>query len=101
MKFETSVQTKRTAMPHDVGHRLEGPLVLITGSDLVTLGLRTVLSISKQDRDLGAQFRELKRACKVSALFSHSPLVSDHSALTCDQCNTRTSCSSRRTETGN
>lgn len=28
-----------------------------------------MLSISKQDRDLGAQFRELKWAWKVSALF--------------------------------
>lgn len=62
-------------MPHYIRHRLESPLVLVTGSDFVALGLGAILAISEQDRDLSAQFCELKRACKVLALFNHSPIA--------------------------
>lgn len=90
MHLEASIQAKRTTVAHDICHRLESSLVLITGSDLVALGLGAVLPICEQDGDLGAQFRELKRACPVSVALSHSEMrpCALFWILTCDQCDT-------------
>lgn len=49
-------------MTHDICHCLERSLVLVTGSDLVAVRLGTVFLVGEQDRDLGTQLRELKRA---------------------------------------
>lgn len=66
MQVEPSVEAKWTTMTHDVRHGLERPLVLICSSNFVTLGMRTVFLVSKQDRNLSAQLREFKRAWRLS-----------------------------------
>lgn len=45
MQVEASVQAQGTTVAHDICHRLESSLVLVTGSNLVALGLGAVLSI--------------------------------------------------------
>lgn len=77
MQVEASIQAKRTTVAHNIRHCLEGPLILIAGSNFVALGLWAVLAIRKQDRDLGTQFRELKRACPVSVTMSYSEVRPD------------------------
>lgn len=98
MQVETCIQAERTTVPHNVCHRLESTLILISSRDFVALGMRTVLSIGQQNRHLRAQFRELKRACEESVC---GPTCHrNRRALTCDQCDTRTSRCTRRTKTG-
>lgn len=62
MKIESSVQPKHPPMLHNRSHGLKCPLVLITGRDRLSPRVDRLFLARQQDRDLGAQLRQLKGA---------------------------------------
>lgn len=62
MKIESSVQPKHAPVLDNRSHSLERPLVLITSSNRLAPRVDGLLLPREQNRDLGAQLRQLKGA---------------------------------------
>lgn len=62
VKVESSIQPKRPPVLDNRGHGLERPLILVARRDRLPLVIRRLVLPRKQDRDLGAQLRQLKGA---------------------------------------